>query len=579
MGSYYTPEATAGSIVIRTIGRWIEENCHFKLHGIHTMTRNEKQNALDMLLGMRVLDPSVGNGIFLRAAGDFLETLMIKLDDTRDSCSIRKVIVNQNLFGVDIRKSAVIDCVKELHQWINKNQCESNEITRTNISCGNSLIGQIRRTDLSPSFDKAVSFDWHSEFPAVFSNEIDGFDVIVGNPPYGNFLSLEEKEYIKKALSYDVMSDREGSWNTAPVFIVRSKDLLNHRGQMGLLLPNSILRVGQFRKTRAFLRDEMNLWSVIDEGNPFEGVTLEMVSIFCAVRQNEPTSSISVISKRQGLEKEWTIPRRILDYHIISIYCDSILKTIRKSGATNLIAASRGRDIPSEHTSSQPSKEFSNPYATKGGSVRRYLIDTECLKYTDNWFKQDASLLDSFSNEFLVATKNYPYPRCALKPKGVIHGGGVVRIIPQKKDLDIKAIGLLLNSRMIRYVCTRYLTNYAQLTTCLNTGIMEEIPVILPEDSRSLAAIFDGLEFLHYSNVDHSTNGLLDTFANALVYGIYLAPKNEYTAYLHSMAESLAKKRVEKLAEAIDTEEINRTIREIMELPIIKKVESSPRMG
>lgn len=56
-----------------------------------------------------------------------------------------------------------------------------------NIKCGNSLID-----DVSVAGTKA--FDWNKEFPEIMEN--GGFDIIVGNPPYGAKLNKDEKSFI-----------------------------------------------------------------------------------------------------------------------------------------------------------------------------------------------------------------------------------------------------------------------------------------------------------------------------------------------------------------------------------------------
>jgi type I restriction-modification system DNA methylase subunit len=59
----------------------------------------------------------------------------------------------------------------------------------SNIKCGNSLIDV-------PIEGVTNHFKWEDEFPKVF--EKGGFDVVIGNPPYGIFMSKIEKDYYSK---------------------------------------------------------------------------------------------------------------------------------------------------------------------------------------------------------------------------------------------------------------------------------------------------------------------------------------------------------------------------------------------
>jgi len=374
------------------------------------------------------------------------------------------------------------------------------------------------------------------------------------------------------------MSGKMGSWNTAPIFIVRSRDLLHRSGQLALLVPNSILRVGQFRRIREFINEKLGIWKIIDEGNPFDGVTLEMISIFCSAKPPIKKSTISVTSKRAGVEGTNTIPRSVMDHRILSIYHDSLFSSIRERGKCNLITASRGRDIPSKYTSNEPSKEFQIPYATRGRSVRRYKIDDEYLKYTNDWFMQDDAMLESYSSSFIVATKNYPYPRCVQKQKGIVHGGGIVRIIPLIENLNMQAVGLILNSRLVRYISTKYLTNYAQLTTCLNTGIIEEIPLILPEDMKPLSKLFETLQELHSEGYKNEAIQAWEEYVDAMIYSIYLEEASSFSEPLLDISETLVNKRLDKALQVISEEEVQSAIDGTMSVPIVKNIESSPRM-
>jgi hypothetical protein len=306
--------------------------------------------------------------------------------------------------------------------------------------------------------------------------------------------------------------------------------LLNTGGQLGFLVPNSVLRVKQFTKTREFLLMNSRLRKIVDEGSPFEGVTLEMVSLFIDRKTTSRNQAVSVESRRTGLEQSNSVSLTVLNNtKIFPLYFDDIFKNILEKGSRNQLIAVRGRDIPKKNTRREADSAYSIPYITSGRSVRRYHLDSKHLIYTDDWFHQDSALTESFENEFLVATKNYRYPRCILKPTGIIHGGGIVKIIPQFEKVDLRVLGLILNSKLIRNICVRYLTNYSQLTCCLNTGIMEELPIVFPERPIIYSLLFDSLTST-YSNQNAQsleTRVWLERLSDALVYSMYLQEDQE----------------------------------------------------
>ncbi|MFW9816066.1 MAG: hypothetical protein ACFFEW_09075, partial [Candidatus Thorarchaeota archaeon] len=187
--------------------------------------------------------------------------------------------------------------------------------------------------------------------------------------------------------------------------------------------------------------------------------------------------------------------------------------------------------------------------------------------YTNDWLFQDHMLSESFENELLVATKNFRYPRCVIKPPGVAHGGGIVNIKPQYENVDLQVLGLILNSRMVRNICIRYLTNYSQLTCCLNTGIMEELPLILPTYNRVYSTLFGNLSE-HYSK-SIEPEPVLERVADALVYSLYLG---ESCRLEEMIDDRLPISRSDGIITILD-EEILREVDKILENHAVRELE------
>ena len=395
-----------------------------------------------------------------------------------------------------------------------------------------------------------------------------GFDVILGNPPYGNILSEAEREYIRFQYPFDVYSGRKGTWNIAPQFIVRCQSLIRHGGQIALLIPNSILRVGQFSRTREFLLNNWQLWQIADEGSPFSDVTLEMVTIFSRALKPSEDQKITIVSRRPEVRGPESLSRkRLAQGGYFVLYQDDIFDTIRGRGRTNVLRASRGRDIPHDHVRKDSNDTFNTPYATKGRSINRYRFCENHLRFADDWFKVDNGLLDSYTSRFLIATKNLPYPRVVMKPRGVIHGGGAVRIWIDDESVQPEVVGLVLNSRLVRFYCTRYLTNESRLTTCLNTGIVEEVPITEPEKPDIFSHLFRTLQTLH-QNQTHNSKKVkrLESLADALVYNLYLGE-----SFLQNLLEK------SDLENGFD-EDINNAIDQVMMNPVVQRIESYRRL-
>lgn len=597
-GSYYTPKSVAQYIVDRTIHAWLKEFTGYDYNQIETLSESERNTILDAVKAVRILDPAVGEGVFLCTAADSLLKLRELLGDSVDS--IREDTI-ECLYGVDIVNEAVRKCVENLKMWMKSS--ESSAVIR-NIKSGNSLIG-LCGDDSTPEppddkfkqlldsagveilddvLKKTNPFHWEENYPKILKGESKGFDIIVGNPPYGNILSETEREIISKIYPYCVGGSRDGTWNSAAHFVVRAKMLLREGGQLGFLLPNSVLRVGQFTKTRQFLLNEMTLHEIVDEGSPFPDVTLEMVSIFCESSANISDYEIKIVTRRDDVAATNYVPWSVFnDSKIFVLHYDEIYERILKRSKRHLLTAGRGRDIPANHVSDTKHDSFEVPYATTGRSVKRYRFDFDHIRYTNKWYETDAALSESYTNEFLVATKNLPYPRCVMKPVGMLHGGGIVRIKPLRDDIDLAVIGLILNSNLMKYICIRYLTNYSELTTCMNTGIMEDMPIILPENSEAFVSLFRALEKLHSENDAFSKNleikSYLENTGNALVYSLYLMENQKLIHLINRSIESRKSDHYTDLYESLSSPGIAQEVYKVLQNPHVVSIENSPRMN
>jgi len=292
----------------------------------------EKRHILSALSQIQVLDPAVGEGVFLLAAANWLESTRQMLNDAASPIKLREEIVMNNLFGVDLLKDPIRHCKLSLSKWVNDIKDDSQKQAVLDlagqIKRGNSLVGLVRETAVRQDYDSIPQlrpFHWPLEFPEPFQDKDAGFDLVIGNPPYGNILSDEERRIIQSNYDSDVSRGRSGSWNVAALFVARSRMLMKKEGQLGFLVPNSILRVGQFSKTRDFILKDMRLWEIVDEGNPFADVTLEMVSIFCKAGRDEGKHDVKVVSRRKGVEGIYNVPWGILaSSRIFPLYFDDI---------------------------------------------------------------------------------------------------------------------------------------------------------------------------------------------------------------------------------------------------------------
>jgi tRNA1(Val) A37 N6-methylase TrmN6 len=165
----------------------------------------------------------------LIAEHHYIDELQAKLfGDAMVLSDIATSILEHNLFGVDLNEESVE--IAKLSLWLRTAQPNRklNDLN-SNIKCGNSLID-----DPEVAGDKA--FNWQQAFPKVF--EKGGFDVIIGNPPYGAKVSKDDLNYFVEKYKFGglnkVFSDTYVSF-----YILGLSKLLKQNGFLGFIAPNT----------------------------------------------------------------------------------------------------------------------------------------------------------------------------------------------------------------------------------------------------------------------------------------------------------------------------------------------------
>lgn len=135
--------------------------------------------------------------------------------------------LNASLFGEKVDKKEQ----KKLYEEILKYQAKIDEIEEGKI------------------YENA--FEWRFEFPEVLDKNGDfvGFDVVIGNPPYGADLSNEDKNFFK--LIYQNVHMRTP--DTFNYFISKAMDIIKNEGILSFIVPNNLFFQNEYEKTRAFI--------------------------------------------------------------------------------------------------------------------------------------------------------------------------------------------------------------------------------------------------------------------------------------------------------------------------------------
>ena len=324
-GVYYTPEYIVRYIVENTIGKLIE-----------------KKKPED-IAEMRFADIACGSGSFLLGVFDYLIAYHVEYfseNKTRREKAVKdglcretiegtlqltiqykREILTNNIYGVDLDAQAVEVAQLSLYLKLLEEETTATKqqfltgfreqllpSLNKNIVHGNSLIDYDIMDGMlfdTRELKQLNPMNFQSTFPEVFRK--DGFDAIVGNPPWGANFNETELEYLRNKNSEIIVR----MIDSFMYFVYQGFDKLKKNGLFGMIIPDVILYQIDNQKLREFILDESLIKIILNTGDVFDKVI-------------RPTAII--ISEKEDLKSFPKSEIQIADF-----------SNIKKEAKTNLI--------------------------------------------------------------------------------------------------------------------------------------------------------------------------------------------------------------------------------------------------
>jgi type I restriction-modification system DNA methylase subunit len=509
-GVFYTPQYIVDYIVENTLGKKIKE-----IENSLSFGEGKGGAIMDEIAKIKVLDPSCGSGSFLLGAYDYLlqyhlnyylanfkekskERSKYLTDENKLTTSVKKQILLNNIFGVDIDTQAVevsklsllIKCLEgETQSSIEaENKLFKQKVLPTldgNILCGNSLIAPDFYDNglfLSPKEERKINvFDWKEGFKAVFKQ--GGFDLVIGNPPYGAGFSIHEKDYLKQ--NYPTSDIEVESYL---LFIEKSFKFLNMNGISGNIIPSNLLTNIRYEKTRKLLLNG-NIEYLIDLGsNVFDQASVDTCIIIFNKKQeknHKVKTFVGKVSKEEIDYQEVAQNNFQRNSHFLfNIYSSQIENEIaQKIGIkgeklANLVSFARGVEFgyKSQYTTTNPKVKNAKPLLA-GRCINRYSLNFEnqyvifderdVSNFKDKSIYENEKLLIRRIGSNIIATydnQNY-YNVCD------------VYNILAKNGTDLKYILAVLNSKLMSFYLKTQFKNAKKLFPKIPIKYLEELPI------------------------------------------------------------------------------------------------------
>lgn len=325
----------------------------------------------------------------------------------------------------------------------------------------NKLSAKIQSKVSDPLFREA--FEWGFEFPEVLSatGEYLGFDLVIGNPPYGNLLEENAKSYIKT--NYQTV---EGPFEVYKFFIEKGLLLLRSNGLLSYISPDTWINLSYFKKLRTLINQDYSL-KVCSQ------------TIYDVFNEATVDNNVYVIKKEKSSSQSFTILNEKLDTvglgnmestsNDIQINLRSKPKLIEKIEDTSIrlsdvidvwrgMSAYGAANPEKPYNSQRAETEFHRPLLN-GGDIGKYSIKWagEFIKYGDWLHRARPSFIYDRPHILIQRIRN---PRlkeriiATYDDKKFISSDGLSNLII-KSDREnvpfLKALTAILNSRLINY--------------------------------------------------------------------------------------------------------------------------------
>ena len=276
---------------------------------------------------------------------------------------------------------------------------------------GGDLVEQIRSggKGLSPEYRQTITeggkigtekrfFHWDLEFPEAFVDlgrgtwkrkDDQGFDAVVGNPPYHRIQGIPDavKDYLTESYECAV-----GKYDLSVVFVERGHHSTKVTGLMGFIIPNKPLTADYGRGLRGLVARSKNLVQIVDfqDAQVFPEASIYACLLLLSGSANETASirrapsgkpesvGADEIPSSVFTEKPWSLSHSTatpstISYHTLGQACEAIFQGLISGADTLLIGRPKngaiipgGNDFPLETEVVKP--------LLRGKNIRRFHI-------------------------------------------------------------------------------------------------------------------------------------------------------------------------------------------------------------
>jgi hypothetical protein len=361
-------------------------------------------------------------------------------------------------------------------------------------------------------------FDWASEFPKCCNEEgiFEGFDVVVGNPPYISSKEFGIEKKHEKIFLENNYETAEYQFDLYILFIELSYNILKSNGYISFITPNTWLANHKTEKIRSFFLNNLSLHEIVfTHKKVFEEANVDII-IFQAKKNIENFQT----TIKEIKNKEIVFVRNLDFYQfskntkkVFDIYTDPIFKVFIDKIEENSKPISEyfdiNRGIHSYRTDGYGKSKFSKGFQTKEDYDKRsYHSDTKINKiyrpelkgkHIFPFFHTEADEFVSYGDWLAESREEKYFKGDRIYLRKILGKNGLIAAlikedenyvadqslyiaIPKTKEICLEYFIALLNSNLIGYYFRLKYNEFDNLFPQIKVTEFKNIPVIFPDD-------------------------------------------------------------------------------------------------
>mgnify|MGYP006290653017 CR=1 FL=1 len=562
-------------------------------------------DAIDQALkNIKICDPAVGSGAFpVGIMNEIVKlrkllTPFLKKEsaDERSAYRFKSNAIQNSIYGVDIDAGAVE--IAKLRLWLSMvvdeeriNNIEPLPNLEYKIVKGNSLInmpvGFLRNGDLEKQIEELtenyktitdkeikqkqkeiidgkiqqllvsasefagykIDFDFKLFFHEVW-NEKNGFDVVIGNPPFvftrgqqfdenlKNYLHdyLVSKNIIKRKKGLNIQS---GKINFFTFFIIKSLDILNANSNLSFIIPNNFLRATNYDIFREYILENYNIKHIVDLGEGiFKNVTASTILFSVSNSKDRIARIYTNVTdlEKYKYEKNY-VPQSFFLSNVsstINIFITpEVVNLIEKiklnSDKLGVLCKNISPGIDGDknaYVAKEKTSQLSKPLLF-GKDIKRYQIH-----FKNNYIEYNRKLLNRARDESIFKSKKIilqrisggSFPLTAAYDEGFYYTFNSVNNIILNENYEglIKFVLGVLNSALINWYYGVLFSNQSKLTVNISKTYLENLPIKTSNKLiiKSISTLSNILLFLK-SQPSDKISFYFEQLIDGMVYELY----------------------------------------------------------